>query len=327
MIEMWDNLIWDLKAPNSANLSAVVGINSTSSTASSTIGIYKNSIQLNASSTSATFGTNGISVTGSATSTTASVDMKNNTIMNLSAPGTSSGFTTAYRRSTTSLANYAMTSDSNNYYAGTPAANRLIFYDGTNSDQTLASYQTRVAPRDANSTSQLAKTLNLEIRLEACIEIDTITVEIRDTVSPYTIIDSAVGLGGLGVKQILTFENVLDNVYYYIVVKHRNSIQTWSKGGGERFIGGYLNYNFTSAATQAFGSNMVLVGSDYSFYTGDVTQDEVVDGNDGALIDNDAAAFATGYLNTDLNCDSVVDGVDAAYAENNAANFVSVIKP
>lgn len=326
-IEIWDNLIWDLKAPNSSNINAVVGINSTSSTASSTIGIYKNSIQLNASSTSGTFGTSGISVAGNATSTTASVELMNNIIMNLSAPGSSSGFTAAYRRSTTSLANYALTSDSNNYYAGTPAANRVIFYDGTNSDQTLALYQLRVAPRDANSISQLSKLLNLEIRLEACIEIDTITVEIRDTVSPYTIIDSAVGLGGLGIKQVLTFDNVLDNVYYYIVVKHRNSIQTWSKGGGERFIGGLLNYNFTSAATQAFGSNMVLVGSDYSFYTGDVTQDEVVDGNDGALIDNDAASFVTGYVNTDLNCDSIVDGVDAAYAENNAANFISVVKP
>lgn len=326
-IEIWDNLIWDLKAPNSSSLNAAVGIYSTSSTASSNIGIYSNSIQLNASSTAVNFGTAGVFVAGNATSTTAAVDMRNNLIMNLSTPGTSGGFTTAYRRSTINLNNYALTSDSNNFYAGTPATNRVIFFDGTNSDQTLAAYQVRVAPRDANSISQMSKTLNLAISLEACIEIDTITVEIRDTVSPYTVIDNAVGLGGLGLKQVLTFDNVLDTVYYYIVVNHRNSIQTWSKGGGERFVGGFLNYDFTTAATQAFGNNMILVGSDYSLYTGDVTQDGIVDGNDGALIDNDAASFVTGYVNTDLNCDGVVDGVDAAYAENNAANFIGVIKP
>lgn len=327
LIEIRDNLIWDLKTPNSSGINSIVGIYSSSTTTNSSIRIFDNSIQLNASSSATIFGTSGVFVAGNATATTAAVDMRHNVIMNLSTPGTSGGFTTAYRRSSINLNNYAMTSDSNNFYAGTPAANRVIFYDGTNSDQTLAAYQTRVAPRDANSVSQISKTLNLAINLEACLEIDTITVEIRDTVSPYTVIDNAVGLGGFGMKQVFTFDNVQNNVYYYIVFKHRNSIQTWSKGGGERFIDGVLNYDFTTAASQAFGNNMISVGGKYSFYTGDVTQDEVVDGNDGALIDNDASAFVTGYVNTDLDCNSVVDGADAVYAENNAANFINVIKP
>ncbi|MBK8982732.1 MAG: hypothetical protein IPM38_10540 [Ignavibacteria bacterium] len=79
--------------------------------------------------------------------------MRNNIIINLSDPGSTSGVTTAYRRSTTSLANFSALSDKNNFYAGTPSANRLIFFDGSNSDQMLSDYQTRVSPRESNSRS------------------------------------------------------------------------------------------------------------------------------------------------------------------------------
>jgi len=326
-IQITGNLISDIKAPNSTGANAVIGINITSTTASSSIAVNDNSIYLNASGGS-TFGSSGVSVTASATATTAALEMKNNSIINLSTPGSTSGFTVAYRRSTTSLANYAITSDSNNFYAGNPiAGNRLIFFDGTNSDATLAAYQLRVAPRDANSTSEQYKTLNLAINLEACNEIDTITVEIRSIIPPYNVIDSAVGLGGLGLKQVITLNNITDGVSYYIVVKHRNSIETWSKSGGEIFTAGIVTYDFTSAASQAFGNNMVNVAGEWSFYTGDVNQDGIVDGADAALIDNDAFNFVTGYVATDLNCDDVVDGTDAAFADNNTFNFVGVIRP
>ena len=40
------------------------------------------------------------------------------------------------------------------FYAGTPGASNLIFYDGTNSDQTIAAFKTRMATRDAASISE-----------------------------------------------------------------------------------------------------------------------------------------------------------------------------
>lgn len=326
-IQIYKNLISGINSPNSTSANGVIGINLTSSTANSSIEVFHNSVYLTASGGS-TFGSSGISAAASATATTAVLEMKNNSIINLSAPGSTSGFTVAYRRSTTSLANYAITSDSNNYYAGNPiTGNRFIYFDGTNSDATLAAYKLRVAPRDANSTSKQLKTLNLAINLEACNEIDSITVEIRETISPYNVIDSAIGLGGRGIKQEFTFNNLLDGVNYYIVVKHRNSIETWSKSGGENFTTGILNYDFTSAASQSFGNNVVLVNGKYSFFTGDVNQDGVVDVTDTGLIDNDSFNFVTGYVNTDLDCNSVVDITDAAYADNNSFNFVVVISP
>jgi len=171
-------------------------------------------------------------------------------------------------------------------------------------------------------------TLNLKINLQACSPMrDTITVLLRDTASPYIVIDSARGVIDSNGAVSLSFTNAVNGARYYIVVKHRNSIETWSRAGGELFTGGVLNYDFTVAASQAFGNNQILVNGKWSIYTGDVQQDGVVDGSDGALIDNDAFNFVSGYVATDLNCDSIVDGSDAAFADNNAANFVAISRP
>jgi len=134
-------------------------------------------------------------------------------------------------------------------------------------------------------------------------------------------------LGGGGITRPVQFVNAVNGVSYYIVVKHRNSIETWSKLGGEVFTGGVLNYDFTSSASQAFENNLVLVGSEYSIYTGDVDQNDVVNLTDIIMIYNDVANFVTGYVVTDLNFDNVVNLTDLLYAYNNSAMFVSTKRP
>lgn len=93
------------------------------------------------------------------------------------------------------------------------------------------------------------------------------------------------------------------------------------------FISDTLSYDFTISSSQAFGSNLILKGSEYCIYSGDVNQDGIIDGSDGILIDNDAANFNTGYIPTDLNGDEITDGSDALIADNNATNFVSSVLP
>ena len=381
-ILVYNNFISNLKTPNSNDTNAVIGINCTSTAANSNVGIYYNSIHLNAAG-GTTFGSSGISVTASATATTASLKLNNNIVVNLSTPGSSSGKVVAFRRNNTNFQNFENSSNYNNFYAGIPAANRLVFSNGGGSDQTIAAYQTRVAPRDVNAKSVtvnfvdpsigdlhltgasiqdvnlIAKpisgittdidgntrnanhpykgadestafplmTLNLTINFQACAETDTITVELRSSTAPYDLIESAVALGGQGIPQVVNFAKASNGVNYYIVVKHRNSIETWSKAGGEVFTAGSLTYDYTTSATQAFGSNMILVGSDYSFYSGDVQQDGTVDVSDVVLIYNDATNFVSGYVVTDLNCDDFVDVTDISFAYNNSTQFVSVIRP
>ena len=114
---------------------------------------------------------------------------------------------------------------------------------------------------------------------------------------------------------------------YYLVVKHRNSIETWSRSGGEMFTGSVLNYDLTTSASQAYGNNQKLVGSKYSVYTGDVNQEGSVDLTDIITIYNDAGIFASGYINTDLNYDNLADLTDIILAYNNSSMFVAVVRP
>lgn len=168
--------------------------------------------------------------------------------------------------------------------------------------------------------------LNLTINFEAFNLKDTVFAELRHGVSPYNPMEYSVGTAGQGTSSQFKFIRASNGEPYYIVVKHRNSISTWSSGTNT-FSNDAMSYNFTTASSQAFGNNLVNVGGKWSIYTGDSNQDGIVDGSDGSMIDNDASNFATGYLVTDLNYDLIVDGSDGAYVDNNASNFIGVIAP
>ncbi|MBL8008845.1 MAG: hypothetical protein JNJ56_15090, partial [Ignavibacteria bacterium] len=76
---------------------------------------------------------------------------------------------------------------------------------------------------------------------------------------------------------------------YYIVVKHRNSIETWSNVVAlVRGDGSVYYYDFTTAACQAFGCNQILKGTKYCIYSGDSNQDGIVDASDLSAVENDA---------------------------------------
>ena len=157
---------------------------------------------------------------------------------------------------------------------------------------------------------------------------DTVSLYLRNSTLPYALVDSAIAiLDSTTFSSTVTFLNAVSGTYY-VVVKHRNSIETWSKAGGESYtLGSPLNYDFTTAQTQAYGNNMLLIGSRYCIYGGDINQDGVVDATDAGAVDNDASNYASGYLATDINGDGAVDATDLALADNNAANFVGKITP
>jgi hypothetical protein len=169
-------------------------------------------------------------------------------------------------------------------------------------------------------------TMRLNFKFQAINAKDTVTVELRNQSSPYALVESKKAIGGQGIPTLINFNTPVSGTPYYIVVKHRNSIETWSSTP-RPFNGYYLRYDFTTSPTQAYGNNMYdLIGS-MAFFTGDVNQDGTVDGSDAGLIDNDAFNFVNGYVSTDLNYDDIVDATDASLADNNAFNFVGVIRP
>ncbi|NVO01303.1 MAG: hypothetical protein HXX09_01240 [Bacteroidetes bacterium] len=142
-----NNLIGGLTATAASNPDAIRGISITSTTASSTNNIYYNTVYLTGTG-GANFGGSGIYHATNATATTAALNLRNNIIVNNCTPS-GTGLAVAFRRSNTSLTNYAATSNNNLFYGSN------IFTDGTNTDATLAAFQTRVGPtRDALSKTE-----------------------------------------------------------------------------------------------------------------------------------------------------------------------------
>jgi hypothetical protein len=114
---------------------------------------------------------------------------------------------------------------------------------------------------------------------------------------------------------------------YYIVVKNRNHIETWSAAPVAFTGAGPFVYDFSTAASQAYGSNMKQMGTVYAVWAGDVTQDGHVDGSDMAAVDNASTLILKGYNAEDANGDGSVDGSDMAIIDNNSTAIISVKKP
>ncbi|MEO6695104.1 MAG: hypothetical protein ABIY50_12880, partial [Ignavibacteria bacterium] len=155
---------------------------------------------------------------------------------------------------------------------------------------------------------------------------DTAKVYLRNTSTPYTIVDSSKAILDSNGMGSFTFSNAVNGTPYYLAMHHRNSIETWS-ASGKTFTSGLLSYNFTLSSSQAFGNNLILKGSKYCIYSGDVNQDDIVDGSDLSVIDNGAFNLVSGYTSSDLNGDNFVDGTDLSIGDNNAYNIVLSIKP
>ncbi len=183
---------------------------------------------------------------------------------------------------------------------------------------------------DANKLNAAcgSATLNLGASIEAVTpnsSSDTITVLLRASTAPYEIVDAAKVVLSASGNATVNFTKAGLGRNYYIVVKYRSAIETWSANAVN--FAAVTNYNFKTSVNQAYGSNMVVVGGNASFYSGDVNQDGTIDGADGSDVDNDAFAFISGYVSTDVNNDDIVDGADATYVDNNAFNFIGIIRP
>lgn len=158
---------------------------------------------------------------------------------------------------------------------------------------------------------------------------DTMSVYLRYASFPFSYLDTAVGIiDSVTHSGLFHFYNAPSGTYY-LSTKHLNCIETWSRAGGEELIrgGSAYNYDFTTAASQAYGDNQILMGSKYCIYSGDVNQDGFIDGSDFSLVDNDAYISLSGYTSTDLTGDFFVDGSDLLLVDNNSAAFVSVMTP
>lgn len=156
-------------------------------------------------------------------------------------------------------------------------------------------------------------------------EVEDLTVELRDSVT-YEVIDTAIGVLHTDGTLSVSFTNA-DSGSYYIAVRGRNLVETWSSAA-QLVDGTPLFYDFSSSASQAYGDNMLDLGSGvFAFYSGDINQDGVIDGSDSTDLFNDIENANFGILVTDLNGDGVVDGSDTTFLFNNTENAIFSFRP
>ena len=161
------------------------------------------------------------------------------------------------------------------------------------------------------------------------ITVDTLSVYLASSVAPYNFLYGANSLNiNPNGSVTLPVPGGMSGSYY-IAVFHRSSVQTWSSSPVS-FAGSTINYNFTTSASKAFGSNqkdLLGNGTIWGFYSGDISsgsgqQDGYVDFFDLNDIYNLNVASAFGYQVPDLTGDGFVDFFDVNLVYNN--NLFSV---
>lgn len=157
---------------------------------------------------------------------------------------------------------------------------------------------------------------------------DTVFISAMAPTNPYAEVDRKWGiLKTNGNISVVFGPTVLIGNSYYIKINHHNSIETWS--AAPVLISSPTTYLFTPSASRAFGNNMIETPDQmgWAIYSGDINQDEAIDGLDFLLLDASIQNGEGGYSDSDLNGDGSVDGLDYLILDANIQAGVGVIRP
>ncbi len=166
--------------------------------------------------------------------------------------------------------------------------------------------------------------------------VDEITVELHNSASPNNLEPGGTTTGTLKTNGELNVTFLNDfNGNYYIVVKGRNILETWSATALAFSSSGLNTYNFSSAATQAYDNNLVFISNKWMIRSGDVADnisnpnghDGAIDAFDFPIIYQDIIIAAFGYLNSDLSGDGFVDLYDYLILQSNNENGSGIARP
>jgi hypothetical protein len=154
---------------------------------------------------------------------------------------------------------------------------------------------------------------------------DTITVELRNASTQALAYSNTATISTTGIANV-TFAGEVSGSSYYIVIKHRNSIATWS--ANPVLFSAATSYSFASSDAQAIGNNLANLGNGvYGIFSGDLNQDGSVDFNDYPALDIASSDGVLGYDPNDLNGDAAVDFNDYPIIDVNSSNGVISITP
>jgi hypothetical protein len=156
---------------------------------------------------------------------------------------------------------------------------------------------------------------------------DTIVLELHSTNSPYELIQSAKSTINTSGNGIFVFPQISPGSNYYIAVRHRNALETWSSNPLS-FNNVIISYSFNDSISKAWGNRMKSMGDgNFALYSGDVDQNGMIDEGDFSIVESDTQLFLTGYISADLNGDNLIESSDYSLLQNNASALITVAKP
>ncbi|MCK5169246.1 MAG: hypothetical protein KAQ75_05135, partial [Bacteroidales bacterium] len=147
---VYNNMIYSIKAENSTNYIGTAGV--FIGQPGNQINMYFNTIYLDYTSGDA--GNKSAALYFDYNPGSPIIDLRNNIFINKVDVVTTGGTAYAFITDLDDYTKFAATTNNNLYYAGTPGANNLIFFDGTNPKQTLADYKALVATIEQQSITE-----------------------------------------------------------------------------------------------------------------------------------------------------------------------------
>ncbi len=153
---------------------------------------------------------------------------------------------------------------------------------------------------------------------------DTIEVSLRDAIT-YTLSASTKAVLQQNGTASCVFNPGVATGDYFIVVTHRNAVETWSATAVP--VSASFAYDFSDSEGKAYGANQIQVSSSpdvFAFYSGDIFKDnaESIDLLDLIQMESEINAFGYGYKPEDLNGDGNVDLLDTPLMEPNINAFI-----
>ena len=158
--------------------------------------------------------------------------------------------------------------------------------------------------------------------------VEEITVELHNATSPYALVATTNAMLKTDGTALGTFSTAPSGSFY-IAVKTKNAVQTWSNL--PQTVGPVqLNYDFSTAASKAYADNMKQVETGvWAFFSGDIagSQDDEINPTDYSEWEADANNLLFGSYATDLNGDGEINPTDYSIWEANANEFVFGLYP
>jgi hypothetical protein len=150
---------------------------------------------------------------------------------------------------------------------------------------------------------------------------DSVFLQLVQSTVPYQVLGSV--LTTVDTSGIVSC-NVPTSFYgnqYYLVLSGRNFLKTWS--AIPVLLSQSTAYDFTTAASKAYGNNQRSLNGSFYFYSGDVNLDGEINLTDYGVVQNKCMLFTTGINASDLNGDKLVESIDLSILENNCIPIIT----